>query len=65
MLYFCLHKPANRYNTNPANTPIAAITAAAMEQDRENCFLAGMNDLIAKPISPAELVKILSRWLKS
>jgi len=45
-----------------ANTPVIAITANAMQGDRELCEAAGMNDYIAKPFSRAELLDVLTRW---
>ena len=44
--------------------PIIAMTANAMQQDRERCLQAGMNDFIAKPIEPDQLWSMLSRWVK-
>ena len=44
--------------------PIIAMTAAAMAHDREACLAVGMNDHIAKPISPRELIDTLLRWIK-
>ena len=35
--------------------PIIAMTAHVMESDRQNCFQAGMNDYIPKPIDPDQL----------
>lgn len=46
-----------------SSLPIIAMTAAAMEQDRRASFDAGMNDHIAKPVEPKELVEMLVRWL--
>jgi CheY-like chemotaxis protein len=43
--------------------PIIAMTANAMETDKENCLRAGMNDHISKPIDPALLSETLRRWL--
>ncbi|WP_206244864.1 response regulator [Novosphingobium terrae] len=45
--------------------PIIAMTAHAYEEERQRCFAAGMNDHIAKPISPPVLVRTLDRWLKA
>ena len=44
--------------------PIVAMTANAMQQDRERCFAAGMDDFIPKPIDPDELWAVLQRRLK-
>ncbi len=42
--------------------PIIAMTANAMQGDRETCIAAGMNDYIAKPIDLAVLLATLKRW---
>ncbi len=42
--------------------PIVAMTAHAMESDREACADAGMNDYITKPIKPIELLRVLEKW---
>ncbi|GGY87353.1 hypothetical protein GCM10011613_35670 [Cellvibrio zantedeschiae] len=42
--------------------PIIAMTAGALEGDRERCLSVGMNDYISKPIYPEILYTILLRW---
>jgi PAS domain S-box-containing protein len=45
--------------------PIVAMTAHAMEADRQRCFEAGMDDYVTKPIDRNRLLKSLTRWLPS
>jgi CheY-like chemotaxis protein len=42
--------------------PIVAMTANAMEGDRDRCLLAGMDDYIAKPVTVAGLTGMLEHW---
>jgi two-component system sensor histidine kinase/response regulator len=45
-----------------ATLPIIAMTANAMQADRERCLQAGMVDFVPKPIEPDELWRALLRW---
>ena len=54
---------AIRSNPRFASLPIIAMTANAMDRDREMCLAAGMNAHLAKPIDPDELFKTLLRWI--
>ncbi|MCK9442300.1 MAG: PAS domain S-box protein [Methanothrix sp.] len=57
---------AVRQKESPAlnpSIPIIAMTASAMQADRERCLQAGMSDFIAKPVQPRELAEMLARWL--
>jgi PAS domain S-box-containing protein len=43
--------------------PIIAMTAYAMQGDRERCVEAGMNDYVSKPVLFQALTEVLARWL--
>ena len=55
---------AIRSNPRFASLPILAMTANAMDHDRELCLAAGMNDHLAKPIDPDKLFGALLQWIR-
>jgi CheY-like chemotaxis protein/HPt (histidine-containing phosphotransfer) domain-containing protein len=61
----CIRAAATSQRTRIRNprVPIIAMTAHAMQGDRERFLGAGMDDYISKPVSPQALAQILLRWL--
>lgn len=52
-----------RLDLKNKNIPIIALTANAMKSDRDECFNAGMNDFITKPLTAASLTVILEKYI--
>ena len=60
------YSASKQIRNNPKNKalPIIAMTAHAMNDDREKCLQAGMNGHVAKPIDPTKLFATLVKWIK-
>jgi CheY-like chemotaxis protein len=45
-------------------TPIVAMTANVLNEDRNRCMQAGMDDFLSKPLSQANLRSAIAKWAK-
>jgi len=55
----------NREKFTGRRTPVIALTAHAMKEDRDRCLSAGMDAYVTKPIHPAELFSVIQNVLQS
>ena len=40
------------------------MTANVMQEDRQRCLEAGMNDFVTKPVDPDQLLAVLLKWVR-
>lgn len=52
-------------NTQKSRIPIVALTAYAMQGDRQKCLSAGMDDYLSKPVMTDQLLAVIRRWIGS
>lgn len=56
-------KEIRRLNSDKRNIVIIALTANAMQGDKEKCLAVGMDDYVKKPLSLKTLKEVLQKWL--
>ncbi|CAN8141653.1 two-component system, sensor histidine kinase and response regulator [uncultured Thiomicrorhabdus sp.] len=53
-----------RKNQSFSKLPIVAMTAHAMQEERQQCIESGMNDHLSKPVDPATLYQLIAKYYR-
>lgn len=53
----------NQEKNTKKHTPIVALTAGALKEEKEKCLLAGMDDFLTKPIEQEKLEQVITHFL--
>lgn len=61
--YEATRRIRSQAGTKFQNIPIVAMTANAIQGERERCLAAGMNDYVSKPFNIKDLAQVLENWL--
>lgn len=56
---------SGRAGSDNQSIPIIAMTAHAMTGDKERCLASGMNDYLAKPVDPNQMLEMLTLWIST
>jgi CheY-like chemotaxis protein len=59
---FTAAKHIRKLTTHHNKVPIVALTADAMEEDKERCLASGMNDFISKPFRLEEIHDVIKKY---
>ena len=56
-------REVRRLEADGRRVPIIAMTASALEGERERCLAVGMDDFLTKPVDAAELERVIREWV--